>query len=641
MMVTIGVYIRRGQRILRRWLADPRVHILMQGAGFLTAGFLSSAAGLSHRFQPITLGLICSQSGWPAVLIAAGGLLGYRVFWGSMATQGFLWVALGLTASLLWGLLRLQDEILLLLPTVAACITAATGLLFQYWRVESAPISIYLLRVGLAAFSTWVFSYALAHRDTVVDWLVYGLSVLCLAQVLPFPYFGLGYVAAGILAVTGAFPTAALAGLALDLAGVTPVPMTAVLCLAYMTRMIPKLNPWMRYLCPGVAFLLVMGLGDVWDLQPLPGLILGSFAAMLLPGQTEPAHRRGETGAAQVRLEMAGAVLSQTGHLLEDVEPAPIDEEALVARAVERACSGCPCRKNCKEKPTDISTAFLHRPLGNGRDLPSLCRKSGRLLQELRRSQDQLRLIRADRDRQQEYREAVMQQYRFLSEYLKDISDSLARRMDPAKPWFQPEIAACSASRERVNGDRCLWFSGTECRYYILLCDGMGTGPEAAEDGKLAGNMLRKLLTAGYPTEYALRCVNSLCALQGRAGAVTMDLAEIRLDTGKATLYKWGAAPSYLFAKGEPIKIGTATPPPGLSVGDRREAVERLSLRRGETLVLLSDGASGEDAMRQAWIAAGSPPGELAAKILESSQPDGEDDATVAVVRLHSPAASA
>ena len=40
------------------------------------------------------------------------------------------------------------------------------------------------------------------------------------------------FFAAGILAVTGAFPAAAIAGLALDLAGVTPVPMTAVMVLA-------------------------------------------------------------------------------------------------------------------------------------------------------------------------------------------------------------------------------------------------------------------------------------------------------------------------------------------------------------------------------------------------------------------------
>ena len=194
----------------------------------------------------------------------------------------------------------------------------------------------------------------------------------------------------------------------------------------------------------------------------------------------------------------------------------------------------------------------------------------------------------------------------------------------------------CSAAREGMNGDRCLVFAGVECKYYIVLCDGMGTGPEAARDGKIMGNMLKKLLSAGFPPEFALRSVNSLCALQGRGGAVTIDLAELRLDTGKATLYKWGAAPSYLISKGAAIKIGTATPPPGLSVTDCRETVEQLSLRRGEMLIMLSDGAEGEESLRRCLEDTALPPGELAAKILSCSRAEDTDDATVAVVRLNS-----
>ena len=318
-----------------------------------------------------------------------------------------------------------------------------------------------------------------------------------------------------------------------------------------------------------------------------------------------------------------------------DTEEAPIDEQALIARAADRACGTCPCRKTCKEQPEQISPAILHKPLGNGADLPRGCRKSGRLLMEMRRSQEQLRAIRADRDRQIEYRAAVGQQYHFLSDYLHDLSDTLAQRNNPPKAYFQPEVAACSASKNRANGDRCLWFAGIACRYYVLICDGMGTGEEAARDAQQVGSMLRRLLSAGYPAAYALRSINSLCALQGRAGAVTLDLAELRLDTGRVTLYKWGAAPSYVFSRGEPIKIGTATPPPGLSVIDGRETVERLSLRRGETLVLLSDGAGGEDSLRRVWMDDEATTGELAAKILQSSQTVGGDDATVAVIRLH------
>ena len=635
MMVTLGIYMRRWQRLLRRWASDPKIHALLQGLGYLSAGFFGSAASLSHRLQPIAMALICAQTGWPAVLMAVGGAVGYLVFWGSQGVVGVVWTGFGLAAALLLGRRQIQRQAPLLMPAIGALIVAATGLLFQYYQQSGPPVTLYLLQVVMAAGATGVFCAAMERRDPVVDWLVYGLGVLCLAQVMPIPYLGLGYIAAGILAVTGAFPAAALSGLALDLAQVTPTPMSAVLCLSYLVRMIPRVRPATKNFAPGLMYLLVMGICNTWDFLPLPGLIIGAMAAYLLPKQTGIFQRRGETGTAQVHLELASAVLGQMEAMVLDTQEAPIDEQALIARAAERACGSCPCRKTCKEQPEQMPAAILHRPLGNGGELPSGCRKSGRLLQEMRRSQEQLRSIRADRDRQMEYRAAVGQQYRFLSDYLQDISDSLAQRREPSRAWFQPEVASCSASQNRENGDKCLWFAGISCRYYVLLCDGMGTGAEAARDAQTVSNMLRRLLSAGYPAAYALRSINSLCALQGRAGAVTVDLAELRLDTGKATIYKWGAAPSYVISRGEIVKIGTTTPPPGLSVTDGRETVERLSLRRGETLVLLSDGAGGEEALRRVWMDRDATNGELAAKIIQSSRAVSGDDATVTVVRLH------
>ncbi|MBE6976375.1 MAG: hypothetical protein E7439_04175 [Ruminococcaceae bacterium] len=634
MMVSIGIYVRRGRRMLRRWMLDPRLHTLLQTAGWFLAGLCFSAASLSHRPQPIALGVLLALSGWPAVLLAAGGMAGYLLFWGAAGAQGVVWLMAGLLVAVTLGGREVLEKNALLMPAISAVIVAAVGLLFQTALQDTTPIAIYVLRVALAGATAMLFGIALRRRDPVADWLVCGVGVMALAQVMPIPYLGFGYIAAGILAGAGAFPAAALSGLALDLARITPVPMTAVLCLAWLVRLIPAGRKKWSFFAPALVYILVMALCGMWDLMPVPGLLIGGAAALLVPGRQDISHRRGETGIAQVRLEMASSVLNQTQYLLSAVEEAPIDEAALVARAADKACSGCPCRKNCKENPKDMPTTLLHKPLGNGADLPLSCRKSGRLLQELRRSQEQLRSIRADRDRQREYRAAVVQQYHFLSEYLQDLSDALSQRGNTPQAWYQPEVAVCSASRERANGDRCLWFAGVSCRYYVLLCDGMGTGAEAAKTGQRAGELLRKMLAAGFPPEHALRSLNSLCALQGQAGAVTVDLAELRLDTGKAVIYKWGAAPSYVISRGEPVKIGTAAPPPGLSVAEGRETVEKLSLRRGETLVLLSDGAGGEEELRLCWERAGEPVSELAARILESNQTDGADDATVAVVRL-------
>ena len=51
MMVTLGIYVRRWQRALRRWLTDPRFHTLAQTIAYFGSGFLLSAASLGNACQ--------------------------------------------------------------------------------------------------------------------------------------------------------------------------------------------------------------------------------------------------------------------------------------------------------------------------------------------------------------------------------------------------------------------------------------------------------------------------------------------------------------------------------------------------------------------------------------------------------------
>lgn len=634
MMVSIESYVQRGRGRLRQWAVDPRVRTLGKGAACFAAGLVLSAASLANAPQPVVLGMLLAATGWQAAVLALGGCVGYLAFWGQAGMQGLVWLGAGLAVALLLGSRKIVQDMPLLLSAIGGFIVSAAGLAFQVLFEDKTGVPVYLLRVALGAATTRLFSLVLDRRDPVADWAAEGLFVLALAQIVPFPRFSLGYIAAGLLAAGGSFPGAALAGLALDLARITETPMTAVLCLAYMTRMIPGGVKWLRFAAPGVVYLLTMGLCGGTDIVPAFGLAIGGGLAVFLPPRPELTHRRGETGLAQVRLELMAGVLSQTQQLLLEAQGIPIDEEALLFRAQERSCGGCPNRKTCQARLSPLPTTLLHRPLVENTSLPVACKKPGRLILELRRSQEQLRSIKADRERQEEYRWAVVQQYQFLAQYLQQLSDQLPRRGDKLRQRFRPEVAVCSAGKEKANGDRCLWFTGTGCRYYILLCDGMGTGLGAAQEGQTAGSLLRQMLSAGFPAEYALRSVNSLLVLRGRAGAVTMDLAEIRLDTGRTSIYKWGAAPSYLIKDGVHEKIGTAGPPPGLSVTEGREMVERLSLGRGEVLIIFSDGVDGEAALRHVSYAPEEPPGELAAKLLEEGCQESEDDATVAVVRL-------
>ena len=635
MITALESYVRRWRRTIQKIWADPELQEPLLRVCYFFGGFCMSAASLGSYLQPFCLGLLCAgMPGWLPAFFGIGSALGYWVFWGIKGLQGVLWVAAALPVGVLVARNRNLAKVELLQPALASLIVAASGVLFQSWRGESAPIVIYLLRVGLAFGAVWTVQRYRIRRDTVAGWVMAAVGVLALAQIAPLPILNFGILLAAMFVANLPFPAVAMAGLALDLAQVTSVPMTAVLCLGALLRLLPKLPVGAVAALPAGVYLLMMTLCGQMDLTPLPGLAVGGFISVVLPARRPRTYRRGEMGFAQVRLEMAAGVMAQSEQLLQTAEGAIIDEAALIGKAVSRACGSCPNRKNCKEpeRIACISGELLHKSHIQLDDLPGDCKKRSRLLQELRRSQDQLRILHADRQRRREYQEAVAQQYHFLSEYLQELADQLPERGNARSQRFHPEVAVCSSGKESVNGDRCLWFAGTDCRYYLLLCDGMGTGAGAAEAAKTAGNMLRRLLMAGYPARYALRCINSLCTLRGQAGIVTMDLAEIRLDTGKVNVYKWGAAPSYLLLPTGTEQIGIGGMPPGLSVNEARETVDSFTMRHGEMLVLLSDGVEAEAMLRYGKELLEESPGGAAARLLEWGK--GMDDATAAVIRL-------
>lgn len=621
----VETYLRRGQRSLERAALSPRVRQTAAAAAYTGSGFLLSAMGLRSFPQPVVTGLICSAAGWRALLMTLGAMLGYPTFWGQAGTLGIVWsAAAGLLAILVGRRPESQDQPLLL-PVVGAFLTVLAGLAFRLILKE--PVLWLQLPIwgAVACCSGLLFTQAARCRDPVTDWLVWGVGVLALSRIrMP-----LGYGAGAVLAVAAPFPAAMLAGAALDLSGSAPAPMTAAFCLACFGRMLPLEKGWKKLLLPAAGYLAVTAIWGIWEPEPFPALIAGGALGFLLPAKPSLSSRRGNTGVAQVRLELGAQMLLSVRQSVLSLEPPPIDREALLEKARQRACGSCVLRKTCVQQ-RNFTPAILDNPLDAD------CRKQSRLIPELCRAREQLRLLQSQRKRQGEYRTALAQQYGFLSSFLQNLADRLPRAAETSLPAFRIELAVRSRGKEEANGDTCLSFPGPECKYFVLLCDGMGTGLGAARESRTAGKLLRQLLSAGFPPGAALHNLNSLLALGSSAAAVTVDLAEVALDTGIVHIYKWGAAPSWLLTRRGSKKIGTATPPPGIGVGSTRISVAKLSLRRGEVLVLLSDGADGEEIPRLSGDTLEGPTGNLAAKILDLSAEQAEDDATAAVFRLRS-----
>jgi stage II sporulation protein E len=130
--------------------------------------------------------------------------------------------------------------------------------------------------------------------------------------------------------------------------------------------------------------------------------------------------------------------------------------------------------------------------------------------------------------------------------------------------------------------------------------------------------------------------LNSMYILRDSGGFSTMDVLELSLISGQGTLYKWGAAPSYIRSGKLVKKVGTAAPPPGLGVGSTSGAeVIRLSLWGGDMLILVSDGVVRDETEELIRSYDGENVKELSNMLISQAEAmGGEDDMTAAVLRL-------
>lgn len=153
--------------------------------------------------------------------------------------------------------------------------------------------------------------------------------------------------------------------------------------------------------------------------------------------------------------------------------------------------------------------------------------------------------------------------------------------------------------------------------------------------------LLRQFLQAGIEPLPALKTLNTAAMLrcQGGAGFTTIDLACLDRAEGVLTLYKYGAAPSYIKRQGTVARYRAQALPAGLESADGDVPPQRIAVSPGTWLVQVSDGVAGED---DEWLQDllagwdGTSPRALAEELLHQSvqRTGGADDCAVLVLAI-------
>ncbi len=213
------------------------------------------------------------------------------------------------------------------------------------------------------------------------------------------------------------------------------------------------------------------------------------------------------------------------------------------------------------------------------------------------------------------------------------------------KPRYTPHFAAAQVNccKEKLCGDAYESFYDHEGRYCVVLSDGMGTGGRAAVDGAMTAALAGRMLQAGFRFDSVLRIINSALIVKSRDESLaTLDTVRIDLYTGHLQGVKAGAAPAFLYSRGEVIRLAATTLPIGILRKIESEQYEEY-MREGDYLIMVSDGVcDGEcdwlEELIGRLVENGADEKAMANEIVfragERQNPPCSDDTTALVLRL-------
>lgn len=571
---------------------------------------------------------------------ALGAVAGYLLFWGHRAAL----VPCSIVVAMLCARLALpKQRQRVLIPAIGIGASLIATLPFVIAdRFSGISVLRWLINGAVAAGGILLFRAALTQKS-------YPARVASVCALLPglSAIRGVGKWNAAALAWAVCAPdglTYACAGSAV-LALVAPG--TAPYCAAFGLSALLH-----RLLCAKPAELKTAAACCIYCLASLRFqgygfaicAMVGTFAALLirpervlpaLPAIKLPHH------PAQQELRNASEALSQAAQMLD--MPDPAREVALIFDAASAAvCRSCAKYETCwqenaqqvYEDLSQIAPAILARGVAQPEDLRfrDQCIHPEAFVTAINDALDENRAAQRFRSRLAETRIAAKTQYAAISRLLSHLAERIYA--PGTEVHFEPELSVQAAGRSgnAISGDRGAAFLGPDATYYVLLCDGMGTGAGAAEESTQAVSLLRRMLLCGLDAESALRALNGIYVLRDNGCFSTVDLLRINLTSGDAILYKWGAAPSYLKRSRGLRHLGGASLPPGLSNHESFSQI-RLSMDHGGVLVLLSDGLSGKESQRRLECCDSMLPQDVALSLFAGREP-GPDDCTAVAIRL-------
>jgi len=321
--------------------------------------------------------------------------------------------------------------------------------------------------------------------------------------------------------------------------------------------------------------------------------------------------------AMRMRLELSAAAFKDLYNSFGKASPSHNEENPAVVfdRAAETTCRSCKQRALCWNRAyidtfnalNDATPAMLRRGKSVPEDYPQhfqeRCIHLPEFLSAVNQELSALFLRRQYNRRLEAERQRARGQYAQLSEFLGQAAVQLDviptgkfSGSCPVGGAWRPKES------EKICGDVISHFEIPGSKQCLLLSDGMGSGQEANREAANTARLLEQFLKAGVDAETALKTMNAALHLKGEdtGSFTTIDLLLVDPQKREATLYKYGAAPTYVKRHGSVRRLTGTALPAGLQDTHTPPVPLRIPLEEDMFILLVSDGLV--DATADDWL---------------------------------------
>ncbi len=631
--------------------------------------FLLTAGRLSDVYAPFSLALVAAAgAGLPGLFCLVGAGAGSLLFFdfqsGLRHFAAAVLIFAANTAFFDTGLYRRP----LFRPAVAAFMMLLVQSIYLLHRTAEQWM-LCLVSAAVLSGAAWVWRSLWQQPDRRARWLVLAAAAVALQPVSLLGAVSLGRVLGAALVVWAALDTApaealsvgAAVGVLLDLSATGPyLLLTAAYgggaAAASLCRRRPRLAALPAF-CLTVLVCAVVFRADfpaaVFYEAAIAALIVLPLCGRLRAALPETPDAPPAPESPFLRRSAAAFRALYDSFFRGTASPPPENPSVLFDQAAERVCRSCVLCTTCWHQNytatynafNDACPKLLQRGWAEPKDFPlyfsSRCVHFTEFLSAVNVELRSFLMRRQYRQRLLEARREAQEQYQQLGEALASSAVHAVANVS-APMGYRIGSALRPKEGERLCGDQIASFE-VGSTLYLLLSDGMGSGESAHREAAMTVRLLQQFLEAGIDAAPALQTLNGAMRLRGEESGsfTTVDLLALERGTGTATVYKYGAAPSYVKRTGTVTRITGQSLPAGLQ-RDPPE-VTRLSMQPGCCFIMISDGIADEtnDEWLQNLVAGwqGGEVEELVSLILRESRTRKglSDDCAVVILQLPRP----